>query len=215
MSYFCGMAISILRDQVREHLLQKMRGGHLKIGKTINLAALARELDVSVTPIREALSQLQQSQIIKAVPNRGFIIAPLNKDEARDLYELVANLEEMALENSVFDEAAIRALKKQQGVLDNAPDSLARINADLEFHRMLTQNYPNQLTRNILNDLRSRIFFYEKALMTDDSYYAKADNQHGAIISAIEENNVPTAALLLKMNWMLILNYIQKRMLAA
>ncbi|MEO1012856.1 MAG: GntR family transcriptional regulator [Bacteroidota bacterium] len=209
------MAIPILRNQVREHLLKKMRSGKLTIGKTLNLAALARELHVSVTPIREALSQLQQSQIIKAVPNRGFIIAPLNKDEARDLYELVANLEEMALENSVFDEASLTALKRQQGVLENAMDMLARINADLEFHRLLTQNYPNQLTQSILADLRSRIFFYEKALMSDDSYYAKADNQHEAIIAAIEENNVPTAALLLKMNWMLILNYIQKRLLVA
>ena len=209
------MAIVILRNRVREHLLKEMRSGRLEIGKTINLAALARELKVSVTPIREALSQLQQSQIIKAVPNRGFIIAPLNKDEAQDLYELVANLEEMALENSVFDEAAIHALKQQELVLENAPDTLSRINADLEFHRLLTQNYPNRLTRNILSDLRSRIFFYEKALMSDDSYYSKADNQHEAIISAIEENNVPTAALLLKMNWMLILNYIQKRLLAA
>ncbi len=192
-----------------------MREGRLQIGKTINLAAVARELQVSVTPIREALSQLQQAQIIKAIPNRGFVIAQLNREEAKDLYELVANLEEMALENSVFDEKAILGLKRQQRVLDGATDPLSRINADLEFHRLLTKNYPNALTRNILNDLRTRVFFYEKALMSDDSYYSKADNQHESIISAIEENNVPTAALLLKMNWMLILNYIQKRLLAA
>ncbi|WP_422080216.1 GntR family transcriptional regulator [Ulvibacterium sp.] len=209
------MEKQIVRDSVKEHLLKRMREGKLKIGKTINLAAVARELQVSVTPIREALSQLQQAQIIKAIPNRGFVIAQLNREEARDLYELVANLEEMALENSVFDEKAIQDLKQQQLVFENATDPLSRINADLEFHRLLTKNYPNVLTRNILHDLRTRIFFYEKALMSDESYYTKADNQHAAIISAIEENNVPTAALLLKMNWMLILNYIQKRLLAA
>jgi len=207
------MKKQIIRDLVREHLLTKMREGELEIGKTINLAAVARELQVSVTPIREALSQLQQAQIIKAVPNRGFVIARLNREEAKDLYELVANLEEMALENSVFNEKDIQLLKQQQRTFEAALDPLSRINADFEFHRRLTGNYPNHLTRNILNDLRARIFFYEKALMSDESYYVKADNQHQAIISAIEENNVPTAALLLKMNWMLILNYIQKRLL--
>jgi DNA-binding GntR family transcriptional regulator len=48
--------------------------------------------------------------------------------------------------------------------------------------------------------------------MSDDSIYAKSDNQHDAIISAIEDDNVPTAALVLKMNWMLILDYIQKQL---
>ena len=66
---------TIFRDQVREYLLREMRLGNLQEGETINLAALARELDVSVTPIREALTQLQQSRIITAIPNRGFIIS--------------------------------------------------------------------------------------------------------------------------------------------
>ncbi|MEP2278221.1 GntR family transcriptional regulator, partial [Maribacter sp.] len=132
-----------LRDQVRDYLLSEMVTGNLKTGKTINLAALARHLKVSVTPIREALTQLQQSHIIKAVPNRGFIIAELDVEEAEDLYELVANLEVMAIENSEFTEAHIVELKKQQEVFENATDAISRIQADLEFHRLLTKNYKN------------------------------------------------------------------------
>ncbi|MFS4468292.1 GntR family transcriptional regulator [Maribacter sp. 2210JD10-5] len=201
-----------LRDQVREHLLKQMVSGALQIGKTINLAALSRELDVSVTPIREALTQLQQAHIIKAIPNRGFVVSELDVDEAEDLYNLVANLEVMAIENSEFDTATIEALKKQQEVFENAPNALQRIQADLEFHKLMTQGYENKLALRILNDLKTRIFFYERAFMLDDSFYNKSDNQHEAIISAIEDDNVPTASLLLKMNWMLILNYIQKKL---
>ncbi|MDF4203054.1 GntR family transcriptional regulator [Maribacter sp. SA7] len=201
-----------LRDQVRDYLLSEMVTGNLKTGKTINLAALARHLKVSVTPIREALTQLQQSHIIKAVPNRGFIIAELDVEEAEDLYELVANLEVMAIENSEFTEAHIVELKKQQEVFENATDAISRIQADLEFHRLLTKNYKNNLALKILNDLKTRIFFYERAFTNDDSFYNKSDNQHESIISAIADDNVPTASLLLKMNWMLILNYIQKKL---
>ena len=64
----------------------------------------------------------------------------------------------------------------------------------------------------ILNDLKTRIFFYEKAFTNDDSFYNKSNNQHESIIAAIADDNVPTASLLLKMNWMLILNYIQKKL---
>ncbi|HDZ06005.1 hypothetical protein LCGC14_0130300 [marine sediment metagenome] len=201
-----------LRDQVRDYLLSEMITGNLKIGKTINLAALARHLKVSVTPIREALTQLQQAHIIKAVPNRGFIIAELDVEEAEDLYELVANLEVMAIENSEFNEEDIIKLKNQQDVFENATDAISRIQADLEFHRLLAKGYKNNLALKILNDLKTRIFFYERAFTNDDSFYNKSDNQHESIIAAIADDNVPTASLLLKMNWMLILNYIQKKL---
>ena len=202
----------ILRDQVREHLLEQMTQGQLEPGKTLNLAALARKLDVSVTPIREALTQLQQSKLIKAIPNRGFIIADLNYSEAKDLYELVADLEVLALEHSDFDEASIVLLKQIQIKFKEAKDTLSRIHAKLEFHKILTQHYENALAQQILTDLKTRIIFYERAFMSDDSIYAKSDNQHDGIISAIEDDNVPTAALVLKMNWMLILDYIQKQL---
>ncbi len=201
-----------LRDQVRNYLLAEMKTGRLQLGKTINLAALSRELNVSVTPIREALTQLQQAHIIKAVPNRGFVIAELDVKEAEDLYNLVASLEVMALESTEFDDDSIARLKKQQDVFENSKDAISRIQADLDFHELLTQGFENDLALQILKDLKTRIFFYERAFTSDESFYNKSDNQHEAIISAIADDNVPTASLLLKMNWMLILNYIQKKL---
>jgi len=202
----------VLRDQVREHLVKQMVLGNLQIGNTINLAALARKLSVSVTPIREALTQLQQANIIKAVPNRGFVIAALNAKEASDLYELVANLEVLAIENSDFSTTAIERLKEQQIVFENAPDAVSRIHADFEFHNLLTKYYTNDIALQVLTDLKTRIFFYENAFMKNDFFYNRTDNQHEAIIAAIEDDNIPTASLLLKMNWMLILNYILKQL---
>ncbi len=202
----------ILRDQVREYLLDHMMEGTLISGQTINLASVSRKLGVSVTPIREALTQLQQARIIEAVPNRGFVIAELNRKEAKDLYELVADLEVLALENSVFFPTCIVDLKNQQVAFKSAKDTLGRITAKLEFHRLLTRHYENTLAQQILADLKARIFFYEKALLSEETIYNKSDNQHDGIISAIEDDNVPTAALILKMNWMLILDYVHKQL---
>ena len=106
-----------LRDKVREHLLQKMQQGTLDAGQRINLAALARELKVSVTPIREALTQLQQSHIVQAKTNCGFSIAKVNHEEAKNLYELVAHLELLALEESKFDADILLKLKQQRDVV--------------------------------------------------------------------------------------------------
>lgn len=211
--YFCIMITkTILRDQVREYLLQKMREGQLNAGDSVNLAALARTLKVSVTPIREALTQLQQSHVIEAIPNRGFFIKELSHNEAKNLYELVAQLEVLALEQSEFNEETIVNMRIQQKLIQEAENPLDRINAYMEFHRLLTKNYQNSVAQQILGDLKTRVFLYEKAFMSDESFYFNSDNQHEAIISAIEDNNVPSAALVLKMNWFLIQDYIEKQL---
>ncbi|SDE31972.1 DNA-binding transcriptional regulator, GntR family [Pricia antarctica] len=201
-----------VRDKVREHLLEQMQEGNLEAGQSISLAALARKLKVSVTPVREALTQLQQSQIVQAIPNRGFSIAKVNPEEAKNLYELVAHLELLALEESTFDEAAIERLKNQRDVVAKAEDSLERVNAYMEFHRLLTDNYNNSVVQQILTDLKTRVFFYERAFMANDSFHYNSNAQHDAIISAIEEDNIPSASLFLKMNWMLIQSYIEKQL---
>ncbi len=203
---------SNIRDKVREHLLEQMQEGNLEAGQSISLAALARKLKVSVTPVREALTQLQQSQIVQAIPNRGFSIAKVNPEEAKNLYELVAHLELLALEESTFDEAAIERLKNQRDVVAKAEDSLERVNAYMEFHRLLTDNYNNSVVQQILTDLKTRVFFYERAFMANDSFHYNSNAQHDAIISAIEEDNIPSASLFLKMNWMLIQSYIEKQL---
>lgn len=201
-----------VRDKVREHLLEQMQEGNLESGQSISLAALARKLKVSVTPVREALTQLQQSQIVQAIPNRGFSIAKVNPEEAKNLYELVAHLELLALEESTFDVAAIERLKNQRNVVAKAEDSLERVNAYMEFHRLLTENYNNSVVQQILTDLKTRVFFYERAFMANDSFHYNSNAQHDAIISAIEEDNIPSASLFLKMNWMLIQSYIEKQL---
>lgn len=206
-----GMSI-ILRDKVREHLLRQMQKGDLQPGQGINLAALSRKLNVSVTPIREALTQLQQSHIVRAIPNRGFVIAAVNPEEAKNLYELVAHLEVLALEESTFNETAINKLKKQRDAIANAVDALERVNAYMEFHRLLTSNYKNPVFQQILKDLKTRVFFYERAFMSNDSFHYNSNDQHDAIISAIEDDNIPSAALVLKMNLMLVKSYIEKQL---
>lgn len=202
----------MLRDQVKDYLLDQIQKNKLEIGKTINLAALARETNISVTPIREALSQLEESQIIKAVPNRGFIVPQLTSNEAKDLYETVSQLEILALESSKFDVKQVSRLKKQQIRLQQAHTHTVRLNERFRFHELLVENCTNKVLLHTLEKLTSRIRFYEFILVKDASFYENSDNQNEGIIRAIEEHNVPTATLILKMNWMIILQYVEKQL---
>ncbi|WP_435625654.1 GntR family transcriptional regulator [Flagellimonas sp.] len=197
----------ILRDKVKSHLLEQIQQGKLQIGKTINLAAVARETGISVTPVREALSQLEHARIVQAIPNRGFIIRPLGTLEARHLYETVSQLEVMALENTPFTEEYIQELRNYFMNMETKNSITARF----EFHKLLLHNCANPILLQILDDLKARLYFYEQILPESAVIDHQMETQNDAILNAIEENNIPTAALILKMHWMTVLERVQNQ----
>ncbi|MEO9513216.1 MAG: GntR family transcriptional regulator [Flavobacteriaceae bacterium] len=199
----------ILRNRVKAHLLDQIQKGELKVGKTINLALLSRKMEISVTPIREALSQLEQVRIIDSVPNRGFIVAKLNRNEAKNLYATIAQLEIMALENSFFSSLDIESLQSQQLQLKQTETLKNRLTARFEFHQLLVKKCANPILLQILDDLKARLLFYEYGFGQDVFFYDKVDDQNEAIIHAIAGDNIPTAALILKMNWMVVSEYME------
>ena len=203
---------SILRDRVKMYLLEQIQRGRLFVGESINLASLARETKISVTPIREALSQFEHAGIVQALPNKGFVVKEMHLDEAEQLFQTLAQLELMALEGTRIDLISTAGLREQLRNLEQTHTYLKRLNAHYKFHDLLTGKCPNTVLLKIIQDLRIRVLFYEQAFVTEPSFYEHIDNQKEAIVQAIEEDNLPTAALILKMNWMIVLNHVKKEM---
>ncbi|MCB0374079.1 MAG: GntR family transcriptional regulator, partial [Muricauda sp.] len=201
---------TILRDKVKKHLLFQIHKGNIQIGKTINLASLSRETGISVTPIREALSQLEQVGIINAVPNRGFVVARLTMDEARDLIHTIAQLEVLALEDVVFEDTDLERLLRWQQKLENVQTIGHGLKIRFEFHQALVGKYRNKVLLNVLDGLKLRLYFYEHDLVNELAFFEKMEQQTKAIVRAIQEDNLPTAVLILKMHWMSVLEYFER-----
>ncbi len=198
-----------LRDEVKDHLLLQIQTGQLIVGKTINLAALSRDMGISVTPIREALSQLEQAQVLQAVPNRGFIVARLSQHEVKNLIEIVAQLEVMALENSVFHPDQIESLAILQKKMEEAKTLEMGLVHRFNFHNTLVQHCTNKILLQILKDLKLRLHFYEHDFIQDYDFFENIKVQARSVLETIQENNLPTAALILRMHWMSVLDHIE------
>ena len=87
-----------LHQQVVEHLRTSIVRGTLEPGETLRVSELAQKLDVSLTPLREALKILAEEQLVELTPNRPVRVAPVTGPDTMALFEVMAGLEGLAAE---------------------------------------------------------------------------------------------------------------------
>src|SRR6185437_4472794 len=115
-----------LRDWVFECLRTSIVSGDLAPGQRIVEADLAKQLDVSKSPVREAILQLKQDGLVIDAPKgRGVVVAPLKPSDVREIYSVREALEGLAVRVLAADPradhlATLRALvdKMRQALAD-------------------------------------------------------------------------------------------------
>ncbi len=190
-----------LREEVKKVLLEFMFEGELRPGERIALPAIAKMLDVSVTPVREALAQLTEAGTVIYVPNRGFFIAELNPTEAIEIYELIAVLEGHILQSSSYSVEEIQRIEDSNLKFESSYAKGERLKYDMEFHQALIRVGSNHLVKKIIEDIRIRIFFYELEYMEKNNLRSHSDQSHRKIIEALIEGDTTSAAHELSNNW--------------
>ena len=197
----------IFKNEIREVLLKHMLTGKYQPGERLSLPAIAKELEVSVTPIREALTQLSETGIVNYVANRGFFLSELSASEAQEIYELMALLESSALKKSTFSTDQLNELDEINNKLANATESMTIMELDRQFHQKLLESYKNNYAMRIISSLRIQISLYEFAFLKDMHKDASV-NMHREITNFIRKDDLASAASLLEENWMISVKYI-------
>ncbi|WP_264212243.1 GntR family transcriptional regulator [Leisingera thetidis] len=87
-----------LHEQVVNQLREMIVSGILPTGEKIRFNELAEELQVSLTPLREALKVLAGEQLVELMPNRGARVAPITVAGTKELFEVIAGIEALAAE---------------------------------------------------------------------------------------------------------------------
>jgi DNA-binding GntR family transcriptional regulator len=82
---------------VADSLRQRILNGELAPGMQLRQDALAEEFGISRIPVREALLQLEASNLVKIMPHRGAVVAGLSADEVEDIFQLRLQLEPQLL----------------------------------------------------------------------------------------------------------------------
>jgi DNA-binding GntR family transcriptional regulator len=200
------------RDQVKKELLSLMFAGEIEPGQRISLADIARKLEVSVTPVREALTQLTETRIVNYIANRGFIVSDLNEVEAIELYDAIALIESSLLSTSIFSSSIIEDLEAFQQKFYAAKSKIERVFFDMEFHKTLVGSATNGLLKKIIEDMRIRIFFYELEYMSMGALKVNSDECHERIIAHLKSGELHAAMEVLRSNWRMSIDNILSKM---
>lgn len=173
----------------------------LRPGERINEVALARQFNVSRTPLREALNRLMVEGFLSRTAKKGFVRRQLDPKEIYDLYEF-----RRALETAVIHFACARATDAQLEHLvafvdaskdegDEDSKALRFLKLDEEFHERLAGLSGNAEIVAQLKNLNSRIHFFRWVDM--QSRRRSTQNEHRAVVEALQARDAGKAEKLL------------------
>ena len=201
----------IFKDEVKKILLEYILTGSIKPGERISLPTIAKELELSVTPIREALTQLSETGIVTYIANRGFFVIELSLKEAKDIYDLMAVLEGNAVKKSFYNKQQLKELRIINSAFVKSKSAIEMLDYDRQFHQKLIETYTNESAIKIIENLRVRISLYDYAFWNEDQKMTSIA-MHEKIINLLASNDIISAATLVENNWTQGVQYIINRL---
>lgn len=162
-----GRAVSLgargrrLVDRVHEGLLGAIRDGTLAPGERLVLHRIARELGVSLSPVREAIARLAQDGLVRLEPHRGAVVSLLTEGEIDQIYDVREALETFAVTKAVARARPgdVEALERVVARMEEGKERLTVrdwFELNREFHHLLVAPCGNEIMLATLDGLWDR-----------------------------------------------------------
>jgi DNA-binding GntR family transcriptional regulator len=174
--------------------------GTLPGGLSIRQDELARTLNISKVPLREALRELQAEGLVSFIRNRGFIVTPQSKAEMDEVFAVRLVIEPLAARLSMpmitrpAIELAERAIERMSAITD--PSWLCRLN--LEFHMALYEPAQTPHLVKMIRHAHHVSHRYVHKAIFDKGLSLLEQAEHRQIVEAFSERDVARAETLLR-----------------
>jgi len=167
-------------------LRREIEGGSLPPGTVLKQELLAERFGVSRQPVRQALDRLLASGLLDRRPNRSLAVAGLTEEQARELAEIRAALESMALRAALplLGDSDLRKARRLNEDLIEEDDPATLEELDVAFHRTLYGRCGNRRLLSMIDELRreSRRAYLRQPKGSNERVILHAE--HRAIIDA-------------------------------
>lgn len=199
--------VQSLHEQTYQTLRTAILSGELEAGKRLIETQLAQMLQVSRTPIREAIRQLQLENLIMADPNGALRVAALSIADAAYLYDCRIALEQLSVSAACQNATAAQLAELDWSVQQAEKTTVQQthqltnyqlLHMDYEFHRLLAQSSSNPWLVSLLDQVFDKMALLRLRTMQHNPRVLEIKQEHRRITRAVCDRNVEAAKLAMR-----------------
>ncbi|MEE8415077.1 MAG: GntR family transcriptional regulator [Desulfobacterales bacterium] len=183
-----------LGDHVFENLKQVIIRGEAVPGTRLVESRIADAMDISRTPVREAMHKLEREGLIEKLPRGGFSVLGLTREEIEETFGIRSVLESYAASLSAlnYQEGALLPLEEKISEYEmylqkKQLEILPKINT--EFHDLLYALSRSPKLNRMINHLRDQIYRFRQILLKDERMAQVSNADHRQMVALIRKKD--------------------------
>lgn len=192
---------STLRDMVVERIRSSIVSGRSAAGTLFSVPTLAGELNISTTPVREALLELARSGLVTPLRNRGFRVEQISLDALNDLFFVREMLEKSAAAELArrrpTDADELRRLAYAVEAAVATDDVPAYIEGDRAFHQAFVSQIGNPLLTRLVLEARDAMRLYGIDTASGRQRQQSSVREHFQLVELAESGSVKEVSKLI------------------
>lgn len=180
-----------LKEIVYRTLRKDILTGKILGGAHITESNISKKLNVSRTPVREALQRLTQERLIAALPRAGYIIEDMSDEDIQDIFSARFDIEALVIRRAVqhitSDEVTMLSdnTRRARAHIKSGEHEKATL-LDLEFHAIIYRASRSKTFYRICKNLGDLTMKYRHGLNLEKDLWEEAIKNHESILRAIE-----------------------------
>lgn len=186
-------------ERAYRELKRRILDNELGAGTALLEQEVATLLDMSRTPVREAMVRLAKEGMIEIRPRHGMRVLPVSAQDMAEIYQILTALEAEAAEEIARQGVTAEALQALRDALDlmeqalAADDLVAWARADDRFHRLILENCPNRRLRALVAQFWDQSYRVRMITLRLRPRPVDSNAAHRALVEAIAKGDAEAA----------------------
>ncbi|MDQ0273368.1 GntR family transcriptional regulator [Cytobacillus purgationiresistens] len=172
-------------------------------GKALLEREISETLQMSRTPVREALVRLEMEGVVRLVPRRGFIVEPIEKEDLKEVYEIIKTLDGLAIEMATAN-ATDEELDRLEAIIEEQQVTLKNENLkqwsflDDLFHATIVEYANNKRLSAVIDSFADQSYRARLFTIKERPIPTRSIIEHKAIVSCMRAKDEKAASILIQ-----------------
>lgn len=178
---------------------QRILDNEFPAGHQLMEAEIGELLEISRTPVREAMMRLESEGLVEVRPRHGMTVKPISVSDMREIYAVLTGLESTAAYQAAqrhlpeSDIAALRQALEEMNAALKADDLKAWASADANFHRLLVSMSDNSRLIQLVDRFMDQVQRVRLLTLKLRPKPTQSNKDHSRVVDAIEARDAEAA----------------------